>query len=1236
VKKFSARKKVVFTFLALCLFVIATSMVALSEDGIVATPQNIVSTVTTTQITISWDAVADATGYDIEADGQIIDNGTSTSFLHDGLQPGTAHTYKVRAKKDSVLGEWSSPTAAATSFGVPGTPTNIHTTSSELSISLNWDPVAGATSYDIEADGVIQNMSQTSFVHNGLTPLTEHRYKIRAVSTEGSSEWTEEIAASTIMNPPAVPANIRTISKGTSITVLWDSVEKAVSYDIQMDTTLVSVTESVYNHDNLAPDTQHTYKVRSVNAGGAGEWSSEITATTLPFTAGAGTPSDPYMISSGSDLEKIQRNLTAHYRLANDIDLAGVEWSPIGSTTAAPFTGSFDGAGYKLSNLTINKPGKDYMGLFGCANNATFKNINLENVNITAGGYIGALVGNAAGTSVIDNCTVTGMSSIAGGGTLGGLAGGFNGIITGSCANLNITGTNTGIGGLVGTGVCNISRSYATGNVTGRWSVGGLIGAVSGTKTIENSFALGNVKATDNSLGYVGGLVGNGTNMVIRNCYATGQITGYPLYIGGIIGETMGAVTLTSCYYDGVASGYIPLKVQDVSRLATDMKRKVTFTGWDFTGIWDVEEDISYPYLRGLPVPTKAREGLPVNDVAGGKGTIENPYLISTKEQLNNVRFNLTAHYRLANDIDLSGVEWNPIGLNAAAPFTGSFDGDGYKISNLTINKSGKDYLGLFGCASNAIFKNISVSNVSITGQNNVGSLVGIAVGTTTVDNCVVTGTCSISANGMVGGLAGDFSGSIIGSCASVGITGTGTYAGGLVGKGICNIARSYAAGNVTGVAFVGGLIGEASGTKVLENCYAFGNVKSTSTSYAYAGGLVGNTSSLIIKNSYSTGNVSFSKNTYSGGLLGYSSSVTITNCYFDSQKSGFTTPTAQARTTAQLMQQTTFTSWDFASIWNIDENNTYPFLKSLNSPTGLAAINLTNRSVTLAWNAVVNAASYEIEADGAVIADVAGTTYVHDNLAPGTRHVYRVSVKYPAVVSKWSNRLYAITLLDTPENIIVTPNESAITVTWNPVAGATSYVVEVDGQETDNGNNTTFVHSGLALNTQHVYRIKAKNAITQSAWSDVFPTINWSQTSPGISLAVEKWPGSSAGDNSTKVTVKANGFSDMYTIQMELQYDTHVLDLDADVLMSMLQYDEQNEYRAITVDEQAGRIKILFSKTGNTASQEGQFDVISLSFAHSTDGVGYITPTLVKVVDSTGKYIDILLVNKVGIWVFE
>lgn len=109
---------------------------------------------------------------------------------------------------------------------------------------------------------------------------------------------------------------------------------------------------------------------------------------------------------------------------------------------------------------------------------------------------------------------------------------------------------------------------------------------------------------------------------------------------------------------------------------------------------------------------------------AGGSGTAADPYLVSTPEQLNAVRQNLSGHYRQINDIDLSGHgNWKPIGGDPSQsdpePFSGSYDGGHFEIAGLKVDSqeanSYFDSIGLFASTDGATLSNIHVVDISIS-----------------------------------------------------------------------------------------------------------------------------------------------------------------------------------------------------------------------------------------------------------------------------------------------------------------------------------------------------------------------------------------------------------------------------------------------------------------------------------------------------------------------------------------
>ena len=211
--------------------------------------------------------------------------------------------------------------------------------------------------------------------------------------------------------------------------------------------------------------------------------------------------------------------------------------------------------------------------------------------------------------------------------------------------------------------------------------------------------------------------------------------------------------------------------------------------------------------------------------------------------------------YELGNDIDLKGVDWEPIlGFNAI------FEGNGYVIKNLTINvpSQGARPVGLFGSVTiNANIRNVGLIDINITGgdSNNsdlsfIGGLVGL--GGTRINNSYATGTINVRGQTVIGGLVGyanrDTAGLISNNYSAVNIQGD-YWVGGLAGVNCtsfsnqCNggsvrriIRNSYATGNLTGNT-VGGLVAEIGGSMM--NVYATGKITVNAGDDNVGGGLI-------------------------------------------------------------------------------------------------------------------------------------------------------------------------------------------------------------------------------------------------------------------------------------------------------------------------------------------------------------------------------------------------------------
>ena len=279
-----------------------------------------------------------------------------------------------------------------------------------------------------------------------------------------------------------------------------------------------------------------------------------------------------------------------------------------------------------------------------------------------------------------------------------------------------------------------------------------------------------------------------------------------------------------------------------------------------------------------------------VDKYSCGSGISADPYQISTRADVINLSTdsgNWDKYFILTNDISLSdGSPTETIGNNSVK-FSGSFDGQGYTISNFTMNKAGSNYVGLFGYINDAVVRDLRVE----AGSDDVrgGSFVGVLVGSIGCDvsliNCSVSGNVIGSNN--VGGLAGyTDSGDFI-NCSANGNVKGGGYVGGLIGRpGDGDFVNCYATGDVTSTgSYAGGLVGWIyRGT--FTNCYAIGDVTGTSSSGSKIGGLVGEVgysgSICNFVNCYASGDVttpSFSSKI--GGLVGHLiSGSSVKDCF--------------------------------------------------------------------------------------------------------------------------------------------------------------------------------------------------------------------------------------------------------------------------------------------------------------------------------------------------------------------
>lgn len=292
---------------------------------------------------------------------------------------------------------------------------------------------------------------------------------------------------------------------------------------------------------------------------------------------------------------------------------------------------------------------------------------------------------------------------------------------------------------------------------------------------------------------------------------------------------------------------------------------------------------------------------------SGGTGTLEDPYQVATAKNLDNIRNYLTSSFIQTTNIDLGvppwneGEGWEPIGFalsynpfDTSHAFSGNYNGNGYSIENLYINKPDSSLVGLFGWTWDAEISNVIVSNSNVTGKDNVGILIGYS-SNTYISDSKSSGT--VTGNYAAGGFIGDINeSSTVDRCSSYcSVTAIDNIAGGFIGS--CrtnmtiNILNCYSMGNVSGSTNTGGFVGNSSGKIYINNCHTDVIVNG----YSNSGGFIGRSSyGSIISRSFSTGNVSSTGNNV-GGFAGsisstvmFNDSTKVIDCYSRGNVSGY------------------------------------------------------------------------------------------------------------------------------------------------------------------------------------------------------------------------------------------------------------------------------------------------------------------------------------------------------------
>ena len=556
-------------------------------------------------------------------------------------------------------------------------------------------------------------------------------------------------------------------------------------------------------------------------------------------------------VSNEAELKTALSNTSADIVLTQDITLSG-EWIPIG-TKEAPYMGTFDGQGHAIKGLTITTKA-DNLGFFsfigstatvknvsftgakvlgnkqaaivaGQAENATISNVYVSGY-VTGRDHVGTIVGDARGDANVDadgtninNCVST-AAAFSSDNQAGGIAGWTNlgmfeynvayGAVTapgggaaGICSMIDnnghasfvgnvsvvpyVKGGNNRTSGILGwkngSGCAIVDDNQNFSSEGTQYFVNGNLTAAADIKFDENNEGLNGIvtsvadlktAATYTAAGFNADMwnLTDGqyptlkTQAAIENAIYTAQAPAR--YVVGTEYDTQASSTLGSAVTITSSNPSVIAVEGTVLKFEAQGDAVVTFTA--------AATDVAPAFTTTLPIT--------VGDIN---------YAITTPADLMAVKYNMAGDFTLENDIDMTGVDFTPIGIEgntSVAKFTGTFDGKGHIIKGLKYDNADKGEVGLFSQTENATITNLGIEGAHFVGNANVGGIVGRMYGGITA-NCATLNSY-IEGRDHVASIAGEINNTQDGE----------TYNGGTVSNCFADAvvkSREYQAGGIVG-----------------------------------------------------------------------------------------------------------------------------------------------------------------------------------------------------------------------------------------------------------------------------------------------------------------------------------------------------------------------------------------------------------------------------------------------------
>lgn len=929
--------------------------------------ENVVLHPKETEVIVEWDHVTGAAGYDLEADGRIIES-IQQPYIDEGLLPGTSHTYKVRAKNSSGEGEWSEIIQTIT---IPGPVQNISNYADEFNIVLDWLPVMGADSYDIEADGILSENVTAPFVHKSLDSGTEHIYRIRACNSSGLGKWSDGLIIWTL---PGIPGNIKMEATDSEITIQWDDVTGAMTYDIEIDGVIMPDVKGPFINSGLSSGTEYSYRIRARNSSGAGQWSDKISKWTRPG------------IVSGMDFKATQHEIT-------------LSWEA--ETGAMEYDISVDGAviegvqrPYTFSNFDA---GTEHRFMVRGVNSSGEGNWNEECViwtlpdipnNIKAAGTAESITLAWDSTTGATNYEVEILSTP---------------VSTGGADTYTHYGLspNTQY-------IYRVRAANSSGN--GEWS------DIIAQTTLTGTPVIGNVNASDNNIELVWNSVSGAT--------------GYDINIDG---EIFPGLTENKFNHTG-------LKSNSSHTYMIRSRRE------DATGDWSNE--IHVVTLMAAPCNLAAECSTDNIEVSWDEIPDSTGYDIEVDGEITDNGYLRTyTHYGLKPD-----------------------SGHTYRVRARNGNSA--------GMWSEYIYKNTLFSapeNISIIAESNTVNI--------SWDMLSRASGYDIELDGVV---------------LDNGLSSTYKYDGlePLTEHKIRVRARNR------------------------DGTGAWSEYQSVLT-------LVGTPSEMSAVSKDKQIEISWEP---VQGAADYELMVDGVQVYAGTQNS-FIHSGLEPNTTYFYKVR----ARNYGVIGNWSE--AYTFRTLLGTPANLNVLPKSN-DITISWDEVAGAGSYDIDADGVIFGDIQSLYFVNKNLLPETEHKYRVRAKNGSNEGEWSGFIISNTTIGVPGDIKVQASTNSIALSWDMVNKAVGYDLEVDGKLVLDIKTTYYTHGDLEPNTRHIYRIRTKGIKSVSEWSSIVTK----NTIPEITIPLKK----DSTFNFVIVAPPGKGTDDRTVIVNYSQEELEVFDLCA------------------------------------------------------------------------------------------